>query len=64
MIKRQYFIEMQVVVGGGTQHRFRLFTRTSWLPQHSEALTDEIDNWSKEMSVGVGSILVNTFNRV
>jgi|VirMetMinimDraft_7_1064189.scaffolds.fasta_scaffold452496_2 hypothetical protein len=65
MFKRKYFVKMTSTSNeGGTDHRFRLFTRTSWFAQDDEALKFELKAFAEHYKVDVKNVTVDSFNRL
>ena len=49
---------------GGTDHRFRFFTRTSWFAQDGLALQAELESFAKHYKVDAKNVTVDSFNRL
>ena len=65
MFKRKYFVKMTGASNeGGTDHRFRFFTRTSWFAQDGEALKAELKSFAEHYKVDVKNVTVDSFNRL
>lgn len=65
MIKRKYFVKMTGASNeGGTDHRFRFFTRISWFSQDGEALKAEIESFALFYKVPFANVTVDSFNRL
>lgn len=49
---------------GGTDHRFRFFTRTSWFAQDDLALKSALKSFAEFYKVDVANVTVDSFNRL
>ena len=64
MIKRTYFLHTRTrLVSGEYTGSYSLFTRTSWLPQHKDALQYERQIIATRLGVAVDDVIPETFNR-
>lgn len=65
MITRKYFVKMTGASNeGGTDHRFRFFTRTSWFAQDDLALKSALKSFAEFYKVDVANVTVDSFNRL
>ena len=65
MIKRQYFIKLTAAsANGGTDHRYRLLTRTSWFNRNTSVLKGELKSFSDDYNIDESMISVDAFNRI
>lgn len=66
MIKRTYFIAIEVLVGGEIVHKAsRVYTKYSIIPKDSLTLRDEFAmELCKANNLTIGVVVVTAFNRV
>ena len=65
MIKRQYFIATEALLPDKTLTKsWSVSTRTSWLPQTTQAVVSMIEDVASTVGVDHGDVVVTAFNKV